>query len=525
VRSSERLVIENVHKQFGAVKALDGVSLTVRNGSVHGVIGHNGSGKSTLVKILSGVIAPDQGSFQVVAADSRHHDHPEHRRPRVATVFQDLGLADHLSVFENILVNNFRRNRLGFISDRSERARAKAAMSTLGFDVPLGLEAWRLPTAERVMVCVTRALFNGAIALQGGNLDVDAGAAGADVLLLDEPTSSLPREELEKFRNLIMRLKREVGITIVIVTHNPNDVSIMCDELTALKGGQVLCTVPTESVTSAMLAELMAGKAMAGEAGDGGGVARPTSTRPTAASPTDSMFAVVELLTEGLAAPVTVSADEGELLGVTGLEGSGFREFVAAAAGARDVASGQVYIAGRWVTGGVDALRRANGVYIPADRARTSGVPTASIYENMTLGIVDAYCRLGMIEARRERLEVTKMLKRLDVRPPDPRRTLAELSGGQQQKVVVGRALLAQAKVIVFEEPAAAVDVGAREDILRYLQELTRQGRTLIVATAEFEWLPSVCDRIVVFRSGQVAGELLPDAMQEETILRLMYGN
>jgi ABC-type sugar transport system ATPase subunit len=165
---------------------------------------------------------------------------------------------------------------------------------------------------------------------------------------------------------------------------------------------------------------------------------------------------------------------------------------------------------------------------LPEGKSRTCGalnVWSSRTCENMTLGIVDAYCRLGMIEARRERLDVTKMLKRLDVHPPDPRRTLAELSGGQQQKVVVGRALLAQAKVIMFEEPAAAVDVGAREDILRYLQELTRQGRTVIVATAEFEWLPSVCDRIVVFRSGQVAGELLPDAMQEETILRLTYGN
>lgn len=527
MEKDESLVIDGVHKQLGAVRALAGVSLAVQSGTVHGVIGHNGSGKSTLVKILSGVLACDRGSFRIVA--TRDGSAGRARRPRVATVFQDLGLADHLTVFENILVNSFNRTKFGIISDRRERARVERVLSSLGFELPLGEEAVNLSEAERVIACVVRALFSAGIAFGGDRVDSGGGAAGADVLLLDEPTSSLPRAELEKFRRLVKRLKDEARLSILIVTHNPSDVSAMCDEFTALKSGRVLCSLSAEDVSTPMLAALMAGKDADG-VGDGGApedvgsAARPGAMRPVPAAE-GSPFVVSAVMAEGLSAPVTLTAKRGEVLGITGLEGSGFREFVAAAAGVRELISGSVLIAGRSASGGVGAFRRAYGVYIPADRARTSGVPDASVYENMTLGIVDNYCRSGFIRRRYERREVARMLERLNVYPPDPRRKLSELSGGQQQKVVVGRALLAtHAKVVIFEDPTAAVDVGAREDILRYMRELAAGGTVVVIATAEFEWLPPACDRIVVFRAGEFGGELQLGEMAEEAILRLAYG-
>lgn len=515
MESSEALVIEDVHKRLGAVRALDGVSFTVPRGTVHGIIGHNGSGKSTLVKILAGILSSDRGSFQI--ADIHSSGAIRRRRPRVATVFQDLGLADHLTVYENILVNNFRRSRFGFISDRRERARLSGALSELGFELPFGVEAGSLSEADRVILCVARALFSAGIA-------PGSAGGGADILLMDEPTSSLPREELEKFRTLVQRLRKEEEISIVIVTHNPSDVGTMCDDVTALKGGRVLCTMQAREVSMAMLAELMAGK----ERPDGEQVGEAAASLPSAASRRTIAgvgFAVSGLCCEGLEEPVTLSGEVGELLGITGLEGSGFRELVAGAVGVRALTSGEVSIADRPVKRGIEGFRQAGGVYIPADRTRTSGVPDATVYENMTLGIVDSYTRFGVIQARDERVQVARMLERLNVHPSDPRRKLSELSGGQQQKVIVGRALLAsKAKVVVFEEPTAAVDVGAREDILRYLRELASTGTVVVVATAEFEWLPSACDRIAVFRSGRFAGELRDGQMNEQGILRLAYG-
>jgi ABC-type sugar transport system ATPase subunit len=519
---SERLVIENLYKTMGAVRALIDVSISVPTGNVHGIIGHNGSGKSTLVKILAGVLPPDEGSYKLVSGDEPQD--PAGRLPRVATVFQDLGLADNLSVLDNLLVNSFRRNRFGYISIPRERSRAKAAMATVGLDLPLDVEAGKLPEPERVMLCVARAMMRAGVMLGDGLGSRESGIISADLLVMDEPTSSLPREELERFRDLVRRLRDETGVTMLIVTHNPSDISAFCDDFTALKNGRVVYTHPSQGVTPSMLAELMAGQSLvadqdaSSETDDGAGKAGGGRRDKQA-------FAAENLMTANLSRPVTLSADQGELLGLTGLEGSGFREFIRAAMGIRDVTSGSVSVEGKPLSGGPPALRRADAVFIPADRTRTSGVPAATAYENMTMGRVDKFCRHGIINRKQEKSAVADMLQQFRVAPNDPRRILSQMSGGQQQKVVVGRAFLADAKLLVFEEPTIAVDVGARELILSYLQEAARQGKTVIVASGEFEWMPAVCDRIVVFRSGEVAGELRAADMGEEAILRLAYGD
>lgn len=533
MKPSEFLAIDNIGKQLGAVRALDGVSLKVRSGTIHGIIGHNGSGKSTMVKVLSGVMTPDTGSYRVLKAEetgegpngARQAGSPlgGGRRPRVATVFQDLGLADNLSVLDNVLVNAYDVGRLGRINMRRERARVRAAMATLGLDVPLDVEPWRLPEPERVMVCVTRALMQAGVALDGGDSPVGAGVASADVLVLDEPTSSLPRDDLDRFRLLVRRLRDDVGLTALVVTHNPTDIGEMCDEFTALKNGQVMCTLPAQGITTSSLAELMAGKALADS--DGESRLRGEAEVRSRLSFRERVFVADDVMTPGLTRPVTLAADQGEFVGLTGLEGSGFREFVAAAMGVKKLSSGCVYVLGEQLTGGPAGLRRAGVIYIPADRARTSGVPPATAFENMTLGQVASYCRKGVLRLKEEKAAVAAMLEELRVFPADPRRILNEMSGGQQQKVVVGRALLSDAELLVFEEPTAAVDVGAREDILRYLRRICLSGNAVLVASVEFEWMPSVCDRVIVFRSGAVVGELLPGEMSEERILSLAYGD
>jgi ribose transport system ATP-binding protein len=537
MNGSEQLVIENVHKTMGAVRALAGVSLSVPQGTVHGIIGHNGSGKSTLVKILAGVLPPDEGSYLIMTGDEAQSR--DGRAPRVAAVFQDLGMADNLSVLDNLLANSFQRNKLGFISIAAERSRAREAMATVGLDLPLDMEARKLPEPERVMLCVARAIMRAGVTRTLGDgpgrprgagpdhASPDQPAASIDLLVMDEPTSSLPREELERFRDLVRRFRDETGVTMLVVTHNPTDVGAFCDGFTALKNGQVLCTQEASGVTLSMLAELMAGQSvLVEEVEEGGGTAREGATVAERARRAGTQVFVAErLMTPKLSAPVSLSVADGELVGLTGLEGSGFREFIRAAMGVGEVISGQVTIAGTRLRPGASGLGRADAVFIPSDRARTSGVPMATVYENMTLGRVDAYSRWGIINRKQERAAVAAMLERLRVFPADPRRVLSQMSGGQQQKVVVGRALLSNVRLLVFEEPTAAVDVGARETILRDLQNVARDGSTVIVASGEFEWMSAVCDRIVVFRSGGIAGELLPAQMREEAILRLAYGD
>lgn len=518
MNSVEHLAVENIHKQLGAINALNGISLTVESGTIHGLIGHNGSGKSTTVKVLSGVLQADQGTINVMNGGRG----AEGRKPNVATVFQDLGLADNLSVFENILVNSFRKNLFGMVKVSRERTRAKAVLASLGLELPMNLEAWRLPEPERVMLCVARALMQGEVEIENGAIDIETGL-NVDLLVLDEPTSSLPREDLERFRSLVRALRDEANVTTLIVTHNPGDIEAMCDDFTALKNGEVMCSSAAKGYTTVMLAELMAGKSLEIKNDRRAGSDR-TAVLPVDRQIGEPLFVAEELLTPELNGPVSLVAHSGELLGITGLEDSGFREFIGAAMGVKQVVSGTVSVGGTPLEGGPAGVRRANAVYIPADRARTSGIPSATVYENMTLGRVDVFCRRGMIQLNAEKAAVTGMLKKLQVVPPDPTRVLGEMSGGQQQKVVIGRALMSDAKLFVFEEPTAAVDVGASQDILSYLLECTREGVCVMAATAEFEWMPSVCDRVIVFRSGNIAGELLRDEITEEAILRLAYG-
>jgi ribose transport system ATP-binding protein len=520
VNSLEHLAVENLHKRLGAINALNGVSLKVPNGTVHGLIGHNGSGKSTTVKILAGVLQPDEGQFSVVSGDAGRQ--PRYRKPKIVTVFQDLGLADNLTAFENVLVNSFEKRPFGMVRVRRERARARELFAILGLDVPLELESWRLPEPERVMLCVARALLHAGVQIEDGVIDADAGLK-VDLLVLDEPTSSLPREDLGRFRALVRTLTEEAGVATLLVTHNPVDIETICDDFTALRNGEVMRSAPAQGYSTRLLAELMAGKSIEpGQDGSGGRDRAASSTAPR--RPEQPLFVAEDLLTPGLTGPASLAAHPGELLGITGLEGSGFREFVQAAMGVRERLSGAVSVGGRKLSSGPAGVRRANAVYIPSDRARTSGIPSATVYENMTLGRVDVFCHRGVVKRKAEKAAVRRMLEKLEINPPDPTRTLSEMSGGQQQKVVIGRALLADSKLFVFEEPTAAVDVGASRDILSYLRESTQEGVCVMAASAEFEWMPTVCDRVVVFRSGRIAGELMLGEITEEGILNLAYG-
>jgi ribose transport system ATP-binding protein len=518
VHGGELLEVSDVHLRLGAVRALDGVSFRISSGTVHGLIGHNGSGKSTTVKVLAGLLTPDGGSV-AVTSDPAVPDAPR-RRPHVVTVFQDLGLAEDLTVFENVLVNSFERRPLGHVHVRREQDRVRELFALLRLDVPLGVRVSGLPEAERVMLCVARALLHAGVKLTQGTIDADAGLK-VDLLVLDEPTSSLPRTELRRFRALVRSLTESVGVATLLVTHNPADIATVCDDFTALRNGRVICSAPAEGFHMDRLIELMAGKGVQADGRiDTGGSRSPSAPVRN----TDAVFVAEDLMTPGLDGPVTLIAHKGELLGMTGLEGSGFREFLQSAMGVRDRVSGTVRIDGRIVEGGPAGVCRANAMYISADRTRTSGIPSATLYENMTLGRVGVFCRRGFLRRRAEMVAVRRMLEKLDVHPPEPKRLLSEMSGGQQQKVVVGRALMSESKLFVFEEPIAAVDVGASQDILSYLAEATKAGVGVIAASGDFGWMPSVCDRVVVFRSGRIAGELVGGDITEDRVLLLAYG-
>ncbi|MFF6996885.1 sugar ABC transporter ATP-binding protein [Streptomyces sp. NPDC008313] len=492
------LSVTGLSKTFPGVRALTGVDFTARAGEVHALIGENGAGKSTLIKVLTGVYQPDQGELAYDGSPVRFATPLQAQHAGISTIYQEVNLVPLMSVARNLLLGREPRNRLGLIDFRRMNQRADEALRGLGIHVDVSRPLRELGVGAQQMVALARAV-----------------SVDARVVLMDEPTSSLePREVRTLFG--VIRMLRERGIAVIYVSHRLDELYEVCDTVTVLRDGEVVHTGPIADLERLRLVSLMLGREI-GDVRDEG-LTEFSGRHDTDAEPV--------LTATGLTVPhqlhgVSVSVRPGEVVGLGGLLGSGRTETAKAIAGALPVESGRVVVAGAAVrTGSTPAAIRAGISLLPEDRKAEGIVPGLSVRENIALAALPGLSRFGLVdEARVDRI-VDTFMKRLRIKAAGPHQKVGELSGGNQQKVLLARWLAMQPKVLLLDEPTRGIDVGAKAEVQKLIDELADDGLGVLLISSDTEELIEGSDRVLVLKDGVVVEELTGDAVTEDRLMR-----
>jgi ribose transport system ATP-binding protein len=497
-KTSPPLAIKNLSKAFQGQWALRGVDLELRAGEVHALVGQNGSGKSTLIKILAGYHQPEPGGEATCFGEPFHLGSSDAaREANLHFIHQDLAIIDQLSVAENLALGQ--RYGLKFwLSPRRERKAAQALFASYGLPIDAGVPLRTLGAAQRTMTAMVRAL---------GHADSPTG-----ILVLDEPTASLSDEESQRLFELV-RSVRDKGGSVLYVTHRLHEVFDLADRVTVLRDGRRVATEPVSRLDHDALVELIIGR-------------RLEEFYPEPPAARDDSALTAKGVSGRVARDVSLTVHAGEIVGISGLTGSGVEEILHLMFGSSPRTSGTVEVGdGTTVGASPSQSVRAGVAFSPADRQRLGGMGAWSLRENLTLPRLLPRGPLRWLSPRRERAEATEWLQRFDVVPTNAEATFSSLSGGNQQKVVIARWLRRGAGVYFFEEPTAGVDVGAKRAIYEALSRVAADGAGVLVASCDAEEIASICDRVLVMRSGRIAKELSGDALTPDRVLAYSVGS
>lgn len=477
------LLMENVCKRFGAFEALKNVNFELRSGEVHALLGENGAGKSTLMKILAGVQPATSGTMTVAGKEVSFGSVADAQAHGVAMVYQELALATDLSVAENLFLG-----QLGtFVSHRQLARRAQPLLEKVGLTVAPMARLGSLAVGEQQLVEIARALGH-----------------ERRILVFDEPTAALSSGETARLFELIHKLRQD-GVAIVYISHRLEEVFAMADRVTVLRDGAHVMTGNVKELSPDDVVRAMVGR-------DVLRFERQPSVQYGAAPFT------FEYQGSGLK-PGSLMLKPGEIVGVAGVVGSGRNKLLSTLFGV----GGSAWLDGQSVRSPADAIRR--GMFlVPEDRKLAGLVLELTVRENSTMAILNRLTHAGLfMNAKEELAETRRWMDRLHLRPPDPEKRVGDLSGGNQQKVVVAKALATGPRILLLDEPTRGVDVGARSEIYGVINDLAREGIGIVVASSDTEELVGLCDRVLVFRHGEVAVQL-PRPLDDKEVVAHVTG-
>jgi L-arabinose transport system ATP-binding protein len=490
--SQARLVMSGVRKSFGGVHALRGVDVASRAGEVLALVGENGAGKSTLLKILSGAYTPDAGSLSIDGEPVRFASPRAAHAAGVRVIYQEPEIVPHVSVAENIYVGELPSRRHLF-SRRTVEARACADLARYGFSRALAPDTLgeRLSPAQRQLVEIMRALI-----------------ADVRVIAFDEPTSSLSDTEVEALFSLIRRLRDE-GVAVLYVSHRLPEIFTIADRVTVLRDGAIVGSRATRETDTDEIVSMMVGRDLTGM------YSRNTHPRG------DLALSVRGLSSEKVH-DVSLDVHAGEVLGIAGLVGAGRSELAHAIVGDDPRTAGEIAVDGRPVRirNPRDAIRAGIG-FVPEERKAQALLMERSVRDNISLAVLPRISRMHIVRRGAERTIAHDFARRLNVRTPSVETAVANLSGGNQQKVVLARWLAGRPKVLILDEPTRGVDVGAKSEIYDVIDGLAAEGLAIVVISSELPEILALSDRIVVMQGGRIAGELGRAEATEERILHL----
>jgi L-arabinose transport system ATP-binding protein len=486
------LKIRNVSKAFPNVQALTDVSLDIIPGEILAFMGENGAGKSTLLKIINGDYQPDAGMLSMDGEQLSFSNPKEAHKAGIRVIYQEPEIIPGVDVAENIWVGELPK-RLGFIDRRQLNAQVRRSLKEYGFEsvLPMNLMGDELSSAQRQIVEIMRAL-----------------KSGIRVLALDEPTSSLTDEEVDRLFKLVRRL-RDDGIAIIYVSHRINEILELCDRVAILRDGRLVAVKPALELNDTEIVRLMVGRELS-----------DVFKRHPAA--TDREVLRVENLNSNWHSGVSFHINAGEVVGFAGLIGAGRSELAKVIFGEQPKTSGRVVLAGRDVTihRPDDAIAKGVG-FSPEDRKREGLVLIRSVLENTSMAILPRLSRFHFVNRRKERSVVSGFIENLRVRTPSLEQEVGKLSGGNQQKVVLARWLAARPKILILDEPTRGIDVGAKAEIYRLIDDLANEGLGIMFISSELPEILGLSDRIYVMQNGRITGELPGASATEEKVLAL----
>jgi ABC-type sugar transport system ATPase subunit len=482
--------LQEVSRSFGGVPALKGVSFDVRPGEVHALLGENGAGKSTLIRIMSGALAPDQGEVRVAGERVKLTSPRDARRRGIATVYQELLLFPDLTVAENIFLGNAPRSRLGALDWGAMRARARTLLDSLeSRELDVDARLGDLSVANRQRVEIAKAL-----------------SQDPRVLIMDEPTASLAEGDVARLMAVVRRL-RERGVAIVYVTHRLSEIFALADRVTVLRDGARIGTVPVAEVNEQSLISMMVGRAI-------------EQLFPKVEAPRGPPALQVERLRyRSTVRDVSFTVHQGEILGIAGLVGSGRTELALTIFGITPATAGVIKVRGEPVT--IDGPRRARDLgiaYVPEDRGLQGLIRSQTIRENVTLAILDHVARHWVVDLREELRRTREAITRFGIRARGPDQRVRELSGGNQQKVVLAKWMGTEPRILIMDEPTRGIDVGAKAEVHALMSRLAQQGLAVVMISSELPEVLGMSDRVLVMSRGRIVGEFdrahaTPDAV------------
>jgi simple sugar transport system ATP-binding protein len=503
VSSTPFLEVVGVHKRFTGVHALRGVSLSFQRGQIYHLLGENGCGKSTLIKIISGAQPPDEGELVIEGVRHARLSALESLAAGIETVYQDLSLLPNMSVAENVGLTTElaeHKGRLARTFDRKALTEtAKRALHAVGLPGDPEFQATlieQLPLATRQLVAIARAI-----------------ASEAKFVIMDEPTTSLTQKEVDNLIAVLADLRAQ-GVTVLFVSHKLDECYAIGGEVIVLRDGQKMAQGPIEQYTKAQISELMTGRQLSNERYREGGTGVGS----------EIVLDVRHLTRAGQFSDVSFTLQRGEILGVTGLLDSGRNELARALAGVAPAESGDLTLDGKSITVRTPSDAKEHRIgYVPEDRLNEGLFLDKPIRDNVITAMISSLRdRFGQVDRARAQALAVETVKELQIATPDVDKPVQSLSGGNQQRVLIGRWLAIDPRVLILHGPTVGVDVGSKDIIYRIMQRLSQQGIGIILISDDLPELLQNCDRILMMKKGRVANEYRADQLHEADLYRAL---
>jgi rhamnose transport system ATP-binding protein len=487
--------LDGVTKRFGGVVAVEDVAFDLRPGEVHALVGENGAGKSTLMKIVDGLYGPDEGMLEVGGKAASFSSPRDAEASGIAMIPQELDLFPELTVAENLFVGRKRpRTGWGGLDWETMRREARKRLDDLGVGLDATSAVKRLSAAEQQIVAIARALVGEARAV-----------------IMDEPTSSLTERETRQLFGIIEDLTAE-GVGVVYISHKLEEIFEVSDRITVLRDGHHIKTAPATELDAEELVRLMVGRPL-----------NELFTR-SQSSPGETVLEVRDLTRDGEFEGVDLALRRGEILGLAGLVGAGRTELAQSIFGIRHPDSGGIFVDGEEARIHSPQTAMEWGIfYVPEERRSQGLILPFSIKNNITLSILDRISRLGFV-SRSERGIADRFMEELSIRGAEVSDPVNRLSGGNQQKVVVAKSLAREPNVLLLDEPTRGVDVGAKSEIYRLMDDLAKEGKAILLISSELEEVLSMADRVLVMREGRISGEFSRSEATQESVMTAATG-